>query len=219
MAHVDAARGNRENLEKVFNLSQPWEQEQGSQYYQRQRQRLAVCADAAALPVGAVIAAFAALSPNNAEKTNYMALETCIKIVSGELPETAKVISYGTNKDKALRMLRGADIDATLRGQKVYSFYRNTLDPNDDEFITVDGHMLGAWMGKRVLLRRFGEIGKGEYRIICEHFREAARNQGVLTTTFQATCWLTWKRVNRILYAAYPQLTFEWPETEEAYAS
>jgi hypothetical protein len=42
-----------------------------------------------------------------------------------------------------MAILKGAPIDETLRGRKVYAFYRNTMNPEDGEWVTVDGHMLG----------------------------------------------------------------------------
>ncbi len=182
-------------------------------YYGKQREHLQRRADAARIDVAPVIAAFCALSPNNAESTNYRALDTCLEIVAGRLPEDAKVIAYPPNKVKALAMLRGAPIDDVLRGRKVYSFYRNTLDPSDNSYVTVDGHMLGAWAGKRFILRREAEIKASEYAIICDHFRSAAECFKLPAPMFQAILWLTWKRKQNILWTP-PQLTFQWAQIE-----
>ena len=201
-------RGSQENLIALYSKTEQWEREAGRVYYDKQRARLASRADAAGLPLAQVIAAFCALSPNASELSNYIALDACISIVAGKLPEDAKVMAYPMNRAKALAILRGANIEEMLKGRKVYSFYRNTLDPNDSSYVTVDGHMLGAWCNQRFTLRRNAEIRASEYSVIVEHFRSAAECCCLPAPKFQATLWLAWKRVNRILWS--PQLSFEW---------
>jgi hypothetical protein len=202
-------RGNPDNLQILYERSLEYERTDGSLYYDNQRNRLRARAEGSGLTLGPVIAAFAALSPNNAEATNYRALDTCLDIISGVLPEAAPVIAYPLNKVKALAILRGASIEDTLKGRKVYAFYRNTLDPEDEEFITIDGHMLGAWTGRRFTLRRDAEIKSSEYPVISNHFRSAASCYQLSAPKFQATLWLAWKRIHRILWTP-PQLSFGW---------
>lgn len=81
-------RGNEDNLRRIYDQSQPWERIEGSLYYNRQRKQLERRANGTHA-LNKVAAAFAALSPNNAESTNYRALDTCLEIVAGRLPEEA----------------------------------------------------------------------------------------------------------------------------------
>jgi hypothetical protein len=208
-------RGNSNNLMKVYAQSLDYERADGAVYYDRQRERLQRRSDAAGLPLATVVAAFAALSPNNAESTNYRALDTCLGILSGSLPKDSPVIAYPPNRIKAMAILKGAPIDETLRGRKVYAFYRNTMNPEDGEWVTVDGHMLGAWTGVRLILRREAEIKSSEYPHIAEDFRSAASCHNLSAPRFQATVWLAWKRIHRILWTP-PQLSFWSPELEYA---
>lgn len=199
--------GSESNLRKLWAMSTDGERYDGATYYDNQRSRLLERAHHYRLPETAVIAAFAALSPNNSEKITYLALDICLGIHNGQYDPHYKVPAYGPNRIKALALLRGGPVLQILKGQKVTSFYFNTLDPNGNH-VTVDGHMLGAWMGRRVLLKRFSEIRKAEYSIISDHFRSAANWASLSVPKFQATLWLTWKRVNRILHS--PQYQFEW---------
>jgi hypothetical protein len=203
-------RGSADNLLRVFTQARPWELIDGQQYYDRQRMKLERRADGAALPLTAVVAAFCALSPNNSEKSTYRALDTCLGIVDGRFPEHTKVISYTPNRTKALALLRGAPIKDTLRGRKVTAFYHNTLDSRDNRWVTVDGHMLGAWCAQRLVLRREALVKASEYPIISDHFRSAAECYKLPAPQFQATLWLVWKRINRILWNG--QMCFSWEE-------
>lgn len=208
--------GSIDNLLHVYSRSLPYERDDGYNYYELQRSRMQSRATTNHLSLETVTAAFCALSPNNNEATNYFALDTCLQIYHGKLPDSHPVVSYGSNKAKALAILRGADIDSTLRGQKVYSFYRNTLEPDNDQWVTIDGHMHGAWIGKRLILRRNAEIKRTNYPVIVDGFRQAARQVNLSAPRFQAILWLTWKRLHRILWAP-PQLSFWSPEKEYAF--
>lgn len=199
--------GNIDNLIGLYNETRPWERKEGYQYYDLQRGRLSKRAEANNLELERVIAAFAVLSPNNAESTNYRALDTCIEICKGRLPYDARVIAYPLNKVKALNILFGEPIMDNLKGQKVTSFYWNTLDPDNNEIVTVDGHMYGAWINRRLVLRREAEIKSKDYKLACRDFQEAAARFQISTPRFQATLWLAWKRKHKILYQ--PQLNLE----------
>lgn len=210
-------RGNPENLLTVWNRADRWDIQEGIVYYSNQQVRMEdrVRAYYPRFTLTQVSAAFAALSPNNAESTNYVALDLCLRIAAQELPDTTKVPAYGKNKTKALAILRGEPIDLHLRGQKVRSFHANTIDPCMSEEVTVDGHMLGAWIGKRLVLRREAEIHAREYPVIRDDFRIAASRVGLRVTGFQAIIWLTWKRIHGILRPPQIRMDFPFHETIE----
>ena len=201
--------GGPHNLYALFERARPYEIEDGYNYYDKQRERLCDYALQAGIDYKRVIAAFAALSPNASESSNYWALFSCIGITLGRLPLDAPVMAYPENRRKALAILSGAPIDRTLKGQKVTSFYKNTLAP-DGDIITVDGHMLGAWAARRFMLRREAEIKPDLYRQIADDFREVAKCKQLSPPRFQAILWLTWKREQNILSS--PQLPLEWGE-------
>ncbi len=201
-------RGNVDNLVNLFGLATDWERADGSTYYERQYHRL--WRYAGKHTVKQLAAAFAVLSPNTDETSNYAALEMCILIVDGSVPANMPVRAYPLNKAKALAILTGGKIESILKGNKVYSFYRNTLNPLSDAHVTIDGHMLGAWCNRRYTLRRDAQIhGASEYHDIAEDFRIAARQIRIPATHFQATLWLTWKRLHRIMYTGQTVLELE----------
>lgn len=80
-------RGSQDNLIQLWHQTKDWERKEGFLYYDRQRERLTLLAKEYKIQTAAVIAAFCALSPNNAESTNYTALRTCLDILAGRIPE------------------------------------------------------------------------------------------------------------------------------------
>lgn len=208
-------RGNPSNLLQVWSRADRWDVAEGCSYYTEQHGRMydRYLAYGGMYSLEQISAAFAALSPNNAESTNYRALDVCLGIVADELPPDTKVPAYGKNRAKALAILRGEPIDQHLRGQKVRSFHANTMDPANSSEVTVDGHMLGAWIGRRLILRREAEIPHAEYPLIREDFKQAASEVNMRVTAFQAVIWLTWKRLHGILRPPQITIPFKFHET------
>jgi hypothetical protein len=197
-----------DNLLRLFDQADEHDYWDGFTYYDRQRSNLESFAEVSGIWAHQIIGAFAALSPNVDESGNYRALASCIAIFLGRLPQSAPVIGYGPNKAKALAILRGGNVLDILRGQKVTAFYHNTLNPDDpDAPVTIDGHMYGAWLSRRVSLKRFADIKPATYLVIANDFRTASKRAQLPTARFQSILWLTWKRLNNILYNA--QLKFE----------
>lgn len=200
------------NFLRLFEQSQPWEVETGFHYYDRQREKIRYAGRDHTLSTGQLVGAFAALSPNSSESNNYQALRTCLAIVSGELPESARVIGYTPNKVKALKILRGGLPLDILGGRKVRAFFHNTMNPNDGDVLTIDGHMYNIWTNQRRRLkaeRRPGRdkaetvphIGQKLYESISDELRASARHAGMKGPRFQAVLWITWKRVHNIVYS------------------
>jgi hypothetical protein len=73
----------------------------------------------------------------------------------------------------------------------------NPEDPTKP--VTVDGHMVGAWAGRRVLMKE-AATSKFNYEKIAEAVRKLADHEGMWPCQFQAIIWFTWKRINRTLY-------------------
>jgi hypothetical protein len=99
-----------------------------------------------------------------------------------------------------------------LCGQKVVSFFYNTLDPDDSTHVTIDGHMYNAYNGRRVRLVQTRKLSPKLYKAIAEDIRSVAATFGVPAPRFQSVLWLVWKRTHRILWT--PQLSFDWSTGE-----
>ena len=196
----------------------------GEGFFSKQRGRLETIAHNRGMDAIYVIGAFVALSPNNDEDGNYRDLLTTIDAVQRDLaPDQFSTSSWGPNKAKAIRILQKVYPFDVLGGLKVINFYLNTLDPLDPEPVTIDGHMVSVWKGRRLLLRdRRGVAGKEQrktgdsasisakqYNIIAQDFRSVAKMLGLIPNQLQSTLWLTWKRMNNIRYDPQFRL-FDW---------
>ena len=140
----------------------------------------------------------AALSPRirwetkNGKKTNLNAADT---LITGYRHHDAKasvfsrVAGFDRNKRKAWDILRSGD-PTLLSGDKVTSFYRNIVDPDDDSNITVDSWIISIALGLPINTAKNNYIATSKlYSIIRTAILEVASYFGVSGTDLQATIW------------------------------
>ena len=197
------------NLCFLWDMRQPYDLDH-LDAYQGYNHTIGILAKHYNFPKTRCIAAFAALSPSISESQNYRALEAICLHLNGDAPAKLRLSGYGKNKAKAIAILSGKPIKDHLRGRKVIAFYNNILRPNDSEFVTVDGHLYNAWMGKRLnltdpKLRVTDKI----YDDIAADIRVLASRVSHPAPAVQAVLWFIWKRLNNILYDPQRVLPFE----------
>lgn len=210
MAITDAKPDETSYTQGVNNLLNTWhqstamERKDGYHYYDIQRQRIEVVASEFGIPLERMVAAFCALSPNNAESTTYRGLRLVCEVLKGTLPPNTKIPSYGRDSRRAMELLQGAKPERTL-GIKTYAFYLNTIYPDASIYTTIDGHMYGCWRGEYTKMRD-AKLTNRVYQTISHGVIEAARtisydpNQMVISAPrFQSVLWITWKRLNNVL--------------------
>jgi hypothetical protein len=157
---------------------------------------------------------YAALSPNNSEESCMDdTRRLCEAYLNGSF-DSCRVHTYGKNKEKAGRILLGEDPATVLRGIKTNNFFHNLIDPLDRSHVTIDGHMVNIWNNRRVPLDLAG-INDSEYRMIAESLMlfcrilEMNSGQVIFPCQLQSVLWLTWRRINGILYKPQYRLVFE----------
>lgn len=190
------------NLTNLYNKTRAWEQEEAKYYYSGLQQRLESCADFD-VPMTKVAALFAVLSPNNDEDGNYRDVSNALAAFQANDWHNFKPSTYLSNKLQALRILQGEPVESVIRGPKTWNFYNNILNPQDPQYVTIDGHMVNAWNNKRVRLTSAG-ITKREYELIASGVRHLAETLSLVPSELQAVLWLAWKRIHWIKYK--PQL-------------
>ena len=88
---------------------------------------------------------------------------------------------------------------------KTRNFFMNICDPNDPVPVTVDGHMLNVWRG-----RREGLVGlrfpRNLYEGVAEDIRKVAHEREVLPCQAQGIIWITWRRIHGILTTKQTEL-------------
>jgi hypothetical protein len=158
-------------------------------------------------------AVFAVLSPNSDYEGNLRSFRVVVEGFSRRpyrIP-VDRLEGLGTYRHcagRAYRLLLGETPDKVFGpgARKTYSFYRNILDPEDPEYVTIDGHMYNLWRGKRERLKA-SRIPVGAYHEIAGEFKEVARAVGVIPCQFQGTLWQCWRRTHKIRFD--PQLELE----------
>jgi len=203
-----------ENIKRVYDAANHHERHFGFEYYDWQRGILANIANKNDLPVSGVVAAFCALTPNNSEKNTYIALMTCIAIVKGKITFNRCTSAFPRNQRKAIMLLCGDPVHKFLSGLKVVSFYHNTMNPDSNKYVTVDGHMINLIKNEKIRLTFTRKLGPKIYQEYSNHIRAAAKEFGIPAPRLQSILWMTWKRLNKILWT--PQHEFDFMHPSEA---
>ncbi len=146
-------------------------------------------------------AVFVSTSPNNDYINN---LRSTVSILDGwrrGLAETDVVIStYNHCRAGAWAYLNGACFLTKTRGPKIKAFYQNILDPQDRQPVTVDGHVVGAWAGRRMLMKDVA-THKFHYETVAQDVRDLAQEHSLVPCQVQGIIWFTWKRVHNVVYS------------------
>lgn len=190
------SKEGKKNLLKVWHSSRTWEKAEGLLYYSTMRNRLVVQYSWYNLHDTAAI--FCVLSPNNSEAGNWEDLHA-MWCAPADQRHTIRIHTYNHNRDKAIALLAGAAPQEVIQGPKTRAFFHNIVNPWDMHHVTIDGHMVSAYQGKRLVMDQAAVTAK-EYEQIAGAARKAAKEVGVLPSQFQSTVWMAWKRQHRILY-------------------
>lgn len=164
--------------------------------YHQTMQNFAASYDA---DVEIVAAVFSALSPMNDYMGNMRSLKSVLEGVKVGLPvEKIKCTTTHSNRLKAYRLAIGdAGPREVFKGKKTFAFWNNLSRPTCEKYVTVDRHALSIYEGYRVAKPN---VPRNRYDGIADCYREAAKILGVIPNQVQAVTWLTWKRINAIVY-------------------
>ncbi len=169
--------------------------------YPRYNEMMRRIANAYGQPLSAVTAAFCALSPNSDYFGNLRSLVSVLKgLQDGTPPHLITVSTYNACKDRAISYLQGTPFDTPDRGLKTKSFYRNILDPECPRSVTIDGHVVAAYIGDDSLTMSNAGIGKTQYADISIVVSALAAHEGLLPNQMQAAIWFARKRSVGIVY-------------------
>lgn len=135
------------NLKRMFDQADAIDRREGKLAYERYNELLSDIALSYSFPFERVVAAFAALSPNNDYWGNLRSLVSVLHGINEGVPcEAITISTYGHCRDRAYQYALGnVSFEATVRGPKIRAFYFNILDPLDKRHVTIDGHMVAAY--------------------------------------------------------------------------
>lgn len=192
-------RGSLRNVIKVLNLADETDISEGRVSYFRYNEVLRNLAEHYDTPFDRTVAVFAALSPNSDYHGN---LRSAASVLAGWKAgidcDRIRVVTYNHCRDRAFAYLNGTSFLATVTGKKIRSFYLNILNPLDPEPVTIDGHAVNVWTGRRKNLKEV--VGGWNYDRVAGDYRAAAKRVGLLPNQIQAITWFTWKRIHNIQY-------------------
>ncbi len=165
-------------------------------------------------PLDRTVAAFVSLSPANDYAGNLRSLATVMQgVAAGWATREITVTTFNACRARAIVYLRGErDFLTVTRGPKIRAFYRNIMDPLDPLPVTIDGHMVNLWLGRRMTMTEVANDRGWKYRVVADDFRTVARRHCLLPNQLQAMLWFTWKRIHDIL--AVHQLSLLRPQDQ-----
>ena len=188
-----------ENLKRTFDQATPFDVTAGRAAYRKYNRIMHKLAEKCqATPRTAAAAVFAALSPNNDYHGNLRDAHNLLLACHRRLRlDEFKVSTYGHNKLKAWCIANGADPLELIRAKKTRNFFKNVSDPADKDPVTVDGHMINVWRGRRESLVGLKSTG-ALYDQVADGIRGLADSVNFIPCELQAVLWLTWRRLHGI---------------------
>lgn len=196
----------KRNLHKVFDLCNLADKADAMNSYFRYRDICAEIAKNHNSTLKVVAAVFSALSPNNDYIGNVRDAISVMAFRCGRIDQP-KVHTYRQNLNKALEIAFGRlDPMHAFPALKTKNFFRNILDPEDPEWVTIDGHMINAFrMDKKANVKGL-KFNDKQYEEIKECVIELAMVEKLLPNQFQAICWVSWKAMNGRKYSRQTEL-------------
>ncbi len=193
--------GSFRNIIKTLNAADSVDIDEGRLSYFRYNEVLKNLAAFYSVGFPETVAVFAALSPNSDYLGNLRSTATVVKgWKAGVDVERIRVVTYNHCRDRAFEYLNGTSFLETVKGKKIRSFYSNILNPLDPEPVTIDGHAVNVWRGRRMTLKAVATDGRFNYEIVAADYRAAANRVGLLPNQVQAITWFAWKRIHAILF-------------------
>lgn len=194
---------SRKNLKDLYDQASAGDREQGVKSYPCYHDTLQGYARFYAAPFVQTVEAFAALSPNNDLHGNLRSLASLLQARMAREPlDTAIVSTYRACAERAWGYLSG-DVSFldTVKGPKITAFRHNILYPTTSTQVTVDGHMVGAWLGDQLTMSEANlALNPAMYREIAQAIRGIARREKIPVPAAQATLWITKKRLSGVKY-------------------
>jgi hypothetical protein len=193
--------GTPKNIRRILDRADAIDISEGRVSYFRYNEVLRNLAAFYGVGFPETVAVFAALSPNSDYQGNLRSTASVIKgFVEGVPVERITVVTYNHCRDRAFGYLNGRSFLGSVKGKKIRSFYSNILNPLDPHPVTIDGHAVNIWRGRRVNLKAVATGPGFNYESVAGDYRATAESVSLLPNQVQAITWFTWKRINRILF-------------------
>lgn len=151
-------------------------------------------ADMSGLPIEIVCGVIAVLSPAVSWEVNKA---DAVSMILAEDVRSVRVSTYGQNRHKAIDLIVNGNLSA-IGGRKVTSFYRNILNPECPEAVTIDRHAVRACLGKRGLKYSSDNIptlsSHKRYKYFSLFYERLAKKYNLIPNQVQAIVWCEFRR-------------------------
>lgn len=175
------------NLLRTFEQASRTELSEGLAWYQNAHEEAAeIHKD---IRIGAAVVA--ALSPGLRWERN---IEAARRVIADESLDGLGVRWYDGVR-KAQRIIGGASVASSLKGNKVNAFYRCILNPQNRTHVCIDGHAYSVWAGRYVTLDQTPTLTDKLYHAVANDYTVAANAVGILPHQFQAVTWGVHRRL------------------------
>lgn len=172
-------------LSNILQTATPEQLHNGLVWYKQAHAHCKYLASAYDISLDKVCQVMAILSPAVSWEVNKRDCERLL-----EYGEAATVSTYGQNKAKALRVIAGLDT-INEKALKTYSFYKNILNPECTEHVTIDRHAFKAYKGKT----KAGSVSVKvtDYRKAKKAYQRKAKELNMLPNQLQAIVWMSFR--------------------------
>ncbi len=175
------------NILDAYSAATPEQAIAGAQWYSEAHE----LAGAIHEDVDAGAAIIAVLSPVLSWEKN---MTTAVRAARAGTRRPAGVLGRSWVKAKAARV-KGADLDAIVKGKKVRAFWLCIASNGRDPFaVCVDRHAVAIACGRFLNGEESAKAVNGKrYDKVADAYRDAAALVGVTPATMQAVTWVVWR--------------------------
>ena len=191
-----------QNILTTYGAATKQEKHFGMRWYKIAKRDCRQLATAKGVTLRHAVGVVAATSPNLRWEKN---VHTAAQVIDGHAnniapDEIQSCMAYKPNRAKGYSILdtvnRSTAIMKVLNGPKITAFFDNIMGGDS---VTVDGHARNIAYGERVNLKdNKANIGKKEYGVIAQAYRDAAAILGIRACELQAITWCAWRRMHGI---------------------
>jgi hypothetical protein len=195
------------NIKRVYNQAKETHILEGKNAYRTYHNDLITVSESTGISFPACCAAFAALSPGVRIEENYKTFYLLVSFVKeNKNPSDLNKVSYtgySACRERAYNYLTGyQDFLTSLskNSNKIRNFYNNVLNPDKDDYITIDRHMISIYLGRDAAEKERKQVfdNAKQYRIIADVYKYVAKKLNILPCELQAICWFAWRDRNAI---------------------
>lgn len=187
------------NLVDMFKRADVVDTREGLLAYERYHKIMVQISARWNVPLERVVAVFCALSPNNDYDGNLRSLVSVLHGMRvGWGVDEIEVSTYRHCLHRAWEYAHGKPFLAYVKGLKIRNFYVNVLDPENNQWVTIDGHMVAIWRGQNLTMKEAICRSSREYNEIANACKRLAFELFMRPNQFQAILWFVRKRVFNI---------------------